>query len=71
MTVWFSLAGFFLFVCLFCLFAISRAVPTAHGGSQTRGLIGDIAAGLCQSHSNARSEPRLQPIPELTATPNP
>ena len=40
----------------FCLF---RASPTAHGGSQARGLIGATAAGLHQSHSKARSEPRL------------
>jgi len=43
----------------------------AYGGSQARGLTGAAAAGLCQSHSNARSEPHLQPTPQLTATPNP
>ena len=31
------------------------------------GLIGAIAAGLCQSHSNLGSEPHLQPTPQLTA----
>ena len=36
-----------------------RAAPTAYGGSQGRGLIGVVAAGLYQSHSNAGSEPRL------------
>ena len=45
-----------------------RATPAPHGGSHTRGLIGATAAGLCQSHSNARSEPRLQPTPQRTAT---
>ena len=30
-----------------------------------------IAAGLCHSHSNARSEPRLWPSSQLRATPNP
>ena len=45
-----------LFVCLFCLFAFSRATPVAYGGSQARGLIGAVAAGLHQSHSNASSE---------------
>ena len=40
----------------------------AHGGSQARGLIGAVATGLRQSHSNAGSEPRLQPTPQLTAT---
>ena len=43
----------------FWLFAFSRAAPTAHGGSQATGLIGAIATGLHQSHSNAKSEPCL------------
>ena len=55
----------------FFTFAFSRAAPVAHGGSQARGLIGAIASSLCQSHSNAGSEPGLQPTPQLTATPDP
>ena len=51
-------------------FAISWAAPTAYGGSQARGLIGAVATGLRQSHSNAGSEPCLQPTPQLTATPD-
>ena len=51
----------------FCLFAISWATLVAYGGSQARGLIGAVAAGLCHSHSNAGSEPCLQPTPQLTA----
>ena len=51
----------FLFFFFFCLFAISWAAPTAYGGSQARGPIGAVATGLHQSHSNAGSEPRLQP----------
>ena len=43
----------------------------AYGGSQASGLIGAVAAGLHQSHSSARSEPRLRPIPQLTTTPDP
>ena len=43
----------FLFVCLF------RATPVAYGGSQARGLIRTLAAGLHQSHSNTRSNPHL------------
>ena len=41
--------------------------------SQARGGIGAVAAGLHHSHSNARSELHLQPIPQLTTTldPNP
>ena len=36
----------------FDLFAFSRAAPAACGGSQSRGLIGAVADGLRQSHSN-------------------
>ena len=45
----------------------------AYGDSQARGRIGAVATGLRQSHSNVGSEPRLQPISQLTATldPNP
>ena len=42
-----------------------------YGSSQARGLIEAVAAGLRQSHSNARSEPSLQPTPQLTATLDP
>ena len=54
---------------IFCFFF--RAAPVAYGGSQARGLIGVAAASLRQSHSNARSEPRLQPTPQLLAMPDP
>ena len=43
----------------------------AYGGSQARGQIGAVAAGLRHSHSNARFEPHLQPMPQLTATMDP
>ena len=33
-----------------------RATPAAYGGSQARGLIGAITAGLHHSHSNIRSK---------------
>ena len=62
------LETFFFF---FCLFAISWAAPSVYGGSQARGLIRAVAAGLLQSHSNLGSEPRLQPTPQLTAMPDP
>ena len=55
----------------FSLFAISWVAPTAYGGSQARDPIGAVAAGLLQSHSSAGSEPRLQPTPQLMATPDP
>ena len=59
---------FFVVVVVVCLF---RAIPTAYGGSQTKGRIGAIATGLQHSHSNARFEPHLWPTPQLTATPDP
>ena len=55
----------------FCLFAIARAAPMAYGGSQATGQIRAVADGLCQGHSNAGSKPRLQPTPQLMATPDP
>ena len=64
---------FYLFIYLFidCLFAFSGAIPEAYGGSQARGLIRAVVASLCQSHSNTGFELSLQPIPQLTATPDP
>ena len=52
-------------------FWLFRATPEAYGGSQARGLIGAVVAGLCKSHSNTTSKPRLQPTPQLRATPDP
>ena len=64
------LAGvlFFFFFLVFCPF---RAAPAAYGDSHAKGPIGAVAAGLRQSHSNTRSELRLRPTPQLTATPHP
>ena len=59
---------FLFFSFLFCLFVISWAAPVAYGGSQARGLIGAVATGLCQGHSNVGSKPWLQPTSQLTAT---
>ena len=42
-----------VFACLF------RVAPAACGGSQASGQIGAAAAGLCHSHSKARSKPSL------------
>ena len=63
----------FLFFLIFVVVvvAISWAASAAYGGSQARGLIGAATAILRQSHSNAGSEPRLRPTPQLTATPDP
>ena len=57
-----------LFSFLFCLF---RAAPIAYGSSQARGRIGAVAAGLCPSHTNARSEQSLRPVPQFMAMPDP
>ena len=54
----------------FFFFAISWAASVAYGGSQAGGLIGAVAASLRQSHSNAGSQPSLQPTPQLTVTPD-
>ena len=43
----------------------------AYGGSQAMRLIGAVAPGLQHDHSNARSNPSLRPIPQLTATLDP
>ena len=51
------------FFFFFGLFAFCRAAPMAYGSSQARGLIGAVATGLRQSHSNVRSELHLQPSP--------
>ena len=44
-----------------------RATPTAYVGSQARGWMGAVAAGLHHSSSNTGFEPHLQPTPQLTA----
>ena len=59
-------AGIYFFFFFFAF----RAVPLAYGGSQARGPIGAVAAGLRYNYSNAESEPRLQPTPQLMATPD-
>ena len=62
-------ANFFFF--FFCLFAFSRATSVAYGGSQARGLIGAVAAGLHHSHSHAGSKLCLRPTSQLLAMPDP
>ena len=68
-------ASFHLFLptafFLFWFFFFFRATPVACGSSQAWGQIGAIAASLHHSHRNARSQPHLQPTPQLTATPDP
>ena len=55
------------FLLLFFFFFFFRVTPAAYGGSQVRGLIRAVAAGLYHSLRNVRSKPHLQPTPQLTA----
>ena len=64
--------GILYYVTVFLLlFFVFRATPEACGGSQARGQIGTVAAGLHHSHSSVGSKPRLRPTPQLIATPDP
>ena len=51
-NLFFVVAFFWFLSVLFFVFALSRAAPTACGGSQARGRIGAVAASLRQSHSS-------------------
>ena len=48
-----------------------RVAPVAYRSSQARVLIRAAAADLCHSPSNTRSEPHLQPTPQLVAMSDP
>ena len=52
--IFFQTLEFFFFFCLFL-----RAAPAAYGGSQARGLIGVVTAGLRLSHSTSGFKPHL------------
>ena len=56
------------YTIFFVFFVFSWAMPKAYGGSQARGRIGAVTTGLHHSHSNAGSEPRLRPAPQLSVT---
>ena len=58
-------------VFFFFLLLRAQARRQAHGGSQARGQIGAVAAGLHNSHNNVRSEPHLRPTLQLMAIPDP
>ena len=60
----------YIYISMFFVFCLSRAAPAAYGESQARGLIGAVATRLHHSHSNAGSEPRLRPTPQLIVTPD-
>ena len=62
---------FIIYLFVYFVFCFLRAAPLAYEGSQARGLIRAVAASLCQSHSNTRSELCLRPTPQFTATLDP
>ena len=45
-----------LFIYFLSFLPFSRAAPSAYGGSQARGPVGAVAAGLRDSHSSLGSE---------------
>ena len=49
-------------IYIYIFFVFSKAAPKAYGGSQAMSLIGAVATGLRQSHSNVGS-PCLGPTP--------
>ena len=59
----------YVFIYLF-IFVFSGATPVAYGGSQARGLIRAVAAGLRQSHSNTWFLVGLVNHCATTGTPN-
>ena len=63
-------AGYRKYSSFFFLF-LFRATSVTYGNSQARGQIRAAAAYLHHSHSNARSEPHLQPTQQLTVMPDP
>ena len=60
-----------LFYYYYLSFSLFRAAPMAYGGPKARSQIGAVAVSLHHSHSNAGSEPHLQPTPQLTMMPDP
>ena len=55
---------------LFLFFFAFRATPMAFRGSQAKGRIRTIAAGLHHSYNSTRSKPCLWPTPQLTVMDN-
>lgn len=62
---------FFIETYNFLPFFFFKGRTRSLGGSQARGRIGTVAAGLCHGYSNARFQPNLQPTPQLIAMPDP
>ena len=59
-----------LFIYLF-IYGLFGATPVAYGGSQAWSQIRAVATNHSHSHSNAKSEPHLQPTPQLMPTLHP
>ena len=57
--------------CVILFFLLFRAAFVAYASSQARGWIGTTAASLRHSYCIMGSKPRLQPSPQLMATPDP
>ena len=58
--------NFYLIFFFFCLLSFFRASPTAYRGSQARGLIRAVAAGL---RHNSQQHRILNPLSEATPQP--
>ena len=72
LQVFCSLFNQVVWVFLFCFVFHFRTAPEAYGSSQDNSHSNGVAAtGLHHSHSNARSEPHLQPMPQVAAMPDP
>ena len=56
-------------VCVCVCVCLFRTAPAAYGSTQARGWIRAAATSPHHSHSNARSQPGLQPMLQLLATP--
>ena len=70
----------FMFACFFFFFFLLFGAPwhveiprlgVACGDSQARGQTRATAPGPHHSHSNAESEPHLQPVPQVTVLSDP
>ena len=53
-------------IIIIFLSSFFRAAPLAYGGSQARGGVGAVAAGLCHSQDNTGSKPCLLSTMQFT-----
>ena len=66
-----NLLQFYLFIYLFIYLSFLGPLLWHMEIPRLGGLIGAVAASLCQSHSSTESEPHLPPTPQLKAPPDP